>query len=139
MNKSLSLVFAASAALFLSVSAWAADDTARLRIDGGKVMLSQGGEFVAVDGLLTTVVPGDRIMLTEGASATLFGKGGCQLAYTAPGVYEIQTVCQQPGNTVEADDDMVNWTMVSAIGIGAVVVAAATSGGSDDDDTPVSR
>ena len=81
MTKLLPLVLAASAGLLLAVSANAAEGDARLRVDQGKVMVSQGGDFTAVTGE-GAVGPGYRIMLTEGATATVLYDQGCQRQYT---------------------------------------------------------
>ena len=137
MTKLLPLVLAASAGLLLAVSANAAEGDARLRVDQGKVMVSQGGDFTAVTGE-GAVGPGYRIMLTEGATATVLYDQGCQRQYTVPGVYPFEEGCPKAA-LAQPGDRMVNWTMVSAIGIGAVVAGAALSGGSDNDNPPVSR
>ena len=139
MGKFFSLVVAASAGLLLSVSVVAAEGDARLRVDQGKVMVSKGGDFNVVTGDGSTVAPGDRIMVTEGAAATVFYSQDCQREYTVPGVYPYDDQCERAA-VAPAGDKMVNWTMVSAIGIGAAVVAVSVGGGGDDDDTPpVSR
>lgn len=135
MNKFVSLFAAVSFALGVSAAASAAEAAATLDVQNGVVMTSQGGDFVpAQDG--QALAAGDRLMVTEKSAALVRYAGGCVRQYSAPGVYVVAEDCKK---TVTADDDMHNWTMISAIGIGAAVVAAAASGGSDDDDTPVSR
>jgi len=134
MTNFASLFVAVSFALGLSATASAAEATATLDVQNGTIMTSQGGDFApAQDGQALTA--GDRLMVTEKSSALVRYAGGCVRQYAAPGVYVVEEDCKK---TVTADDDMTNWTMVSAIGIGAAVVAAAVSGGGDDD-TPVSR
>ena len=138
MGKFFALVLTASAGLMLTASVVAAEGDAQLRVDQGKVMLSQGGDFAAVNGS-SKVGSGDRIMVTEGAAATVLYSEGCQREYTVPGVYPFEQGCPKVAVT-QPGDRMVNWTMVSAIGVGAVLAGAALSGGSDNDNPPpVSR
>ncbi len=135
MTKFVSMLVAVSFALGVSSAASAAD-SAILNVQNGTVMTSQGGDFVpAPDG--QAVSAGDRVMVTEKSSALVRYSDGCVRQYSVPGVYVVEGDCKK---TVAADDDMTNWTMVSAVAIGAGVVAATVSGGSDDDeDIPVSR
>ena len=135
MNKFASLFVAVSFALGVSAAAAAAEPDATLTVDSGTVMTSQGGDFVPAQSgqALNT---GDRLMVTEKSVATVRYDNDCQRQYSVPGVYVVEKDCEK---AVAADDDMTNWTMVSAIAIGAAVVAATVSGGGDDDDTPVSR
>ena len=139
MGKHILLATAAAAGLLLAVSATAAEGDARLRVDQGTVMLSQGGEFTVVAGDNNPLDQGDRIMVTDGAAATVLYDEGCERKYTVPGVYTYEEVCVMPV-VAPASGGQVNWTMVSAIGLGAAVVAAVVGGGSDDQDSPpVSR
>ena len=137
MAKLFSLAATASAGLLLAVSATAAEGGAQLRVDQGKVMVSQGGDFTPVSGS-SPVRSGDRIMVTEGGAATVLYSEGCQREYTVPGVYPFENGCPKAA-LAQPGDKMVNWTMVSAIGVGAVLVGASLSGGSDNDNPPVSR
>ena len=77
-------------------------------------------------------------MVTEGGAATVLYSEGCQREYTVPGVYPFENGCPKAA-LAQPGDKMVNWTMVSAIGVGAVLVGASLSGGSDNDNPPVSR
>ena len=137
MGKFFALLLTASAGLMMTASVVAAEGDAQLRVDQGKVMLSQGGDFAAVNGS-SKVGSGDRIMVTEGAAATVLYSEGCQREYTVPGVYPFENGCPKAA-LVQPGDRMVNWTMVSAIGLGAVVIGASLSGGSDNENPPVSR
>ena len=138
MGKFFALLLTASAGLMMTASVVAAEGDAQLRVDQGKVMLSQGGDFAAVNGS-SKVGSGDRIMVTEGAAATVLYSEGCQREYTVPGVYPFENGCPKAA-LAQPGDRMVNWTMVSAIGVGAVLAGAALSGGSDNDNPPpVSR
>ena len=138
MGKFFALLLTASAGLMMTASVVAAEGDAQLRVDQGKVMLSQGGDFAAVNGS-SKVGSGDRIMVTEGAAATVLYSEGCQREYIVPGVYPFEQGCPKVAVT-QPGDRMVNWTMVSAIGVGAVLAGAALSGGSDNDNPPpVSR
>ena len=137
MGKFFALLLTASAGLMMTASVVAAEGDAQLRVDQGKVMLSQGGDFAAVNGS-SKVGSGDRIMVTEGAAATVLYSEGCQREYTVPGVYPFAQGCPKAA-VAQPGDRMVNWTMVSALGVGAVLAGAALSGGSDNDNPPVSR
>ncbi len=133
MTKLASLLVAVSLALSVSAAASAADNAATLTVESGTVMSSQGGDFTpAQSGQV--LASGDRLMVTDKSSATLRYDNDCKRHYTVPGVYVVEEDCKK---AVVADDDMTNWTMISAVAIGAAVVAATVSGGSDD--TPVSR
>ena len=139
MGKHILLVTAAAVGLLLAVSATAAEGDARLRVDQGTIMLSQGGEFTVVAGDNNPLDQGDRIMVTDGAAATVLYDEGCERKYNVPGVYTYEEVCVMP-LVAQASGGQVNWTMVSAIGVGAVLAGAALSGGSDNDNPPpVSR
>ena len=137
MGKLFSLVITASAGLLLAVSATAAEGDAQLRVDQGKVMVSQGGDFTVVNGG-SPVGAGDRIMVTEGGAATVLYDEGCQREYTVPGVYPFEDGCPK---AAVVQGKPVNWTVVSAIGVGAILVGAAAGGGGSDDKPapPVSR
>ena len=134
MTKFASLFIAVSFALGVSAAASAAETTAILTVQNGTVMTSQGGEFIpAATGQALSV--GDRLMVTEKSAAMVRYSNDCVRQYSDPGVYVVEKDCTK---RTLADDDMTNWTMIGAIGIGAAVLAAAVSGG-DDDSTPVSR
>ena len=135
MFKFVSLLAAVSIALSVSTAAAAAEPDATLTVDSGAVMTSQGGDFLPAQSgqALNT---GDRLMVTEKSVATVRYDNDCQRQYSVPGVYVVEKDCTK---AVGAADDSTNWTMISAIAIGAAVVAATVSGGGDDNDTPVSR
>ena len=134
MIKFASLLVAVSFALGVAAAASAAETTATLSVDSGTVMSSQGGDFAPAQSG-QALASGDRLMVTEKSSATLRYADDCVRRYSVPGVYVVEKDCKK---LAVADDDMTNWTMISAVAIGAAVVAATVSGGSDDD-TPVSR
>src|SRR5690606_3399397 len=63
-----------------------------LQVDGGSVLVSTGGEFVqATPGQV--IQPGHRVMLSEGAKASLAYGNGCQKALSEPGVYTVSAEC----------------------------------------------
>lgn len=134
MTKFVSLLVAASLALTASAAASAQDGTATLRVDRGNVMTSQGGDFAPAQSG-QALASGERLMVSEGSAATVTYGNDCSRSYTTPGVYTVEKDCKK---SAVADDDMTNWTMVGAIGLGAAVLAASVSG-DDEDAPPVSR
>ena len=137
MGKFISLAVTVSVAVLLSIPVAAKADQARVRVDRGEVRLSQGGEFTAVPGTVTRANTGDRLMVADGAAATVFYDGDCRRVFELPGVYTLDGSCTA---AVVDSGNMVNGTMVAAIVGGVAITAAVLSGGSDDDEAPpVSR
>lgn len=106
--------------------------TATVRVDQGKVMVSDGGAFTAVV-TGAAIAPGQRLMLSEGAAATVMYSNHCKRKYSAPGVYVIEDAsnCKAPvagSNTGVA--------IGVAAGAAAIGVAAGGGGGDDNNDTP---
>ncbi len=145
MNK-LALITVALAASMATASAFAqqvatdataasgpdaAAATATVRVDHGKVMVSDGGAFTAaITG--ATVEPGQRLMLSEASAATVIYSNHCKRKYSAPGVYVIEdeSNCKAPvaGNNTGV-----------AIGVAAAAAAigvAAGGGGGNGNNTP---
>lgn len=135
-----------SLALCAAATASAQEGGVTLRVDRGTVMTSQGGEFASARSG-QSVVAGERLMITEGATATLTYPKGCARQFSAPGVYVISAAC--PTTTQGTD-----WAGAAKIVAGGVVMAAvlhdmdqtmaSANGGratapSDDDSPPVSR
>lgn len=84
----LSLTLAAIT--LIAAPAGAQELTATLRIHGD-VMVSMGGDFQdATDG--QPIVPGNRIMVGDGASATVRFSQDCKRTYNQAGVYTITPV-----------------------------------------------
>lgn len=96
------------AASLLAGSAFAADSVATLSAQEGTVLVNQGEEFTtAADA--QALKAGDRVMLMEGASATLTFADGCAMPLVAGSLVEMpaQSPCagavvtvQQVGPTV---------------------------------------
>lgn len=76
------------------VSAQGAQDRPEyvVRVDTGKVMGSQGGAFSVLQ-TGQVLREGDRIMLCEGARATIDYGDGCVVEYTLPGCYVVEPPC----------------------------------------------
>lgn len=106
-----------------------------LQVDGGSVLVSSGGEFVqAAPG--QAVQPGHRVMLSEGASASLTYGNGCQKSMSEPGVYTVTPDC----NPASTQRRYSTGTVVAAAVAGVAVIAAvAGGGGGSDNPAPVSR
>ena len=93
MTKLATLILAASVALTASATALAADAAATLQVDAGSIMSSEGGEFTTAR-TGEVLVEGERLMVTEGATATVKYDNGCVRVYKVPGVYVIEANCE---------------------------------------------
>lgn len=109
------IVFIATS-LALCAAASAQEGGVTLRVDRGTVMTSQGGEFASARSG-QSVVAGERLMITEGATATLTYPKGCARQFSAPGVYVIGAAC--PTTTQGTD-----WAGAAKIVVAGVVMAA---------------
>lgn len=118
MTKFASLMIAVSLALTASVSASASDVDATLRVDRGSVMTSQGGEFSSAQ-TGKVLVEGERLMVTEGAVATVIYDEDCTREYSAPGVYVIERDCKRVAALAGTD-----WASAAKIAAGVGVGAA---------------
>ncbi|HST45119.1 MAG TPA: hypothetical protein VLK29_07835 [Luteimonas sp.] len=131
MTKRHALFLATCVCLAAAPLAHAQESGPVLRVDGGTVMTSTGGEFVSTDGG-NPVQPGDRVMLAEGGRATLVYPDNCTQPLTEAGVYTVAPGCivASPAPAVRSN----------ALVIGGVValaaVAALASGGGGDDNPP---
>ena len=119
MTKLASLMIAASLALTASAAASAADGDITLRVERGSIMTSQGGEFASAQSG-KVLFEGERMMVTEGAAATVFYDEDCKREYSAPGVYVIERDCKR-GAVVATGT---NWRAAGMI-TGGVLVGAA--------------
>lgn len=93
MQTPRTLSLAIATITLIAAPAAAQDVTATLRIQGD-VMVSTGGEFKeAVDG--QPILPGQRLMVGDGASATVQFSRDCKRSYSSAGVYTVTpTVCE---------------------------------------------
>lgn len=132
----------ALAALVLAIPATHAQDavapaappTITLGVDDGNVLVSTGGEFAqAASG--HALAPGHRVLVSEGASATLTYGNGCQKALSSAGVYTVTADCTDPGAGGGAPR---NAGAIAAV-VGGVAVIAAAAGGGGSSSPPVSR
>lgn len=126
----------------------ATDTAIGLTVENGSVLVSTGGEFVqATPGQV--LQPGQRVLVAEGASASLDYRGGCQTPLAQPGVYTVSASCNPAGtNPAESGTSTASGTGAgtggAAIGTGTVVagvvggvaVIAAVAGGGGSDDPP---
>lgn len=130
----------------------ATDTAIGLTVENGSVLVSTGGEFVqATPGQV--LQPGQRVLVAEGASASLDYSGGCQTPLAQPGVYTVSASCSPAGtNPAESGTSTATGTASgagagtggAAIGTGTVVagvvggvaVIAAVAGGGGSDDPP---
>lgn len=86
------IVLGAALAFACIPAAFAQDGGATLRVDRGNAMVSTGGEFSsAASG--ARVMPGNRVMLTEGSQATLVYPNGCTQSLSDAGVYGVPASC----------------------------------------------
>jgi len=155
MTTSLRSVLAAVFVLAAPM-AMSADDAATLRVDQGAVMSSEGGEFVTAQ-TGQVLLEGQRLMVTEGAVATLIYSDDCKVVYDVPGVYVIDEDCEAAmlmadgtGVTVTERTVMTGSTLgtrgsiVPLLIVGGALIAIPLILDDDDDDDdfvapPVSR
>lgn len=137
MKKIASLFTFASLALCASFAASAQQDgPATLRVQGGGVMTSQGGEFVTAQSG-KTLVAGERVMLTEGATATLVYDNGCTRDLAEPGVYVVEANCVPVGARAAATG--VDWAGAAKVAGLTILASAALANMDDVDALPISR
>jgi hypothetical protein len=126
----LGLASFAAAAQDDTVAAPATDPGIALGVDQGNVLVSTGGEFTQpASGQVLSA--GDRVMVSEGGSATLTYGNGCRKALSTPGVYTLTPDCNAAG----ARGAPGTGAMVG-IAVGVAGIAAAIGGGGGSDDTP---
>jgi hypothetical protein len=108
-----------------------------LHVNGGTVMTSSGEEFTTA-GDNQPLQSGDRIMVSEGGSASITYSNGVVVNYTEPGVYTVQLPA---GGTEVAG---AGGSKAGSVGIilGAALLGAAAIESMGDDvppDQPISR
>jgi len=132
MKKSTSLLAAALAVFALP--SWAQESTiATLQAQTGNVTVSAGGQFSGVE-TGQRLQAGNRLMLTEGSSASLLYDNKCTLNFNQPGVFTVPADCKPKG---AAGGDNNNAAVIGGVAAGVAVIALAAGGGGDDgSDTP---
>ena len=104
-----------AAAVLLAGNAVAADAVATLSAQEGTVLVNQGEEFAtAAEG--QALQAGDRVMLMEGASATLTFADGCALPLAAGSLLEVPAVSTCAGAV--ANVQKIGPTYAQAVGSG---------------------
>lgn len=112
------------AATLLATSALASEPVATLSAQEGTVLVNQGEEFAtAAEG--QALQAGDRVMLMEGASATLTFTDGCALPLEAGSLVEVPAVSTCAGAVANVQK------------IGPTYAQAVGSRARDDDDGAV--
>ena len=94
------IVFATAIALTSAASASAAAPAAVLATSQGQVLVNQGKEFVSA-AAGQALVAGDRVMLMEGASASLRFADGCVLPLTQSSLVVVQNLSSCAGGDVQ--------------------------------------
>ncbi|KAF1695294.1 hypothetical protein [Pseudoxanthomonas koreensis] len=133
--KTPSLIAFAAATAFFSSAVLAEDATvAALAAQTGNVTLSTSGEFASV-ATGQRLQAGNRLMLTEGSSASLAYDNGCMINFDKPGVYTVPEECKPVAGGPS------NGAIIGGVVAGAALIGLAVGGGGDDDDDspPVSR
>lgn len=109
-------IAAAVAATLLASSAFAAEPVATLTAQEGTVLVNQGEEFAtAAEG--QALQAGDRVMLMEGASATVTFADGCALPLAAGSLLEVPAISTCAGAV--ANVQKIGPTYAQAVGSGA--------------------
>lgn len=136
MKKIASLFIAATLTLGVSFAAAAQEGAPTLQIQGGNVMTSQGGEFATAQSG-KALAAGERIMVTEGATARVVYANGCVRELTQPGVYSVEANCTPVAGRGTATG--VDWGGAAAITGMAVLAAGILANMDDVDALPISR
>lgn len=106
----------------------AASPAIGLQVDGGTILVSDGADFVqATSG--QTLQPGQRVMVPEGASASLNYSGGCQTALGQPGVYTVSATCNVAGSQSAGESTTANAGAGTTTSPGTAGGAAASGAG----------
>ncbi len=129
MKKSTSLLAVALAVFALP--AWAQDGAiATLQAQTGNVTISTGGEFSTAE-TGQRLQAGNRLMLTEGSSASLLYDNECTLSFSQPGVFAVPADCKPKGAAATGNGN--NAAVIGGIAAGAAAIALAAGGGDDGD------
>lgn len=134
LSTPLSLTLAAIT--LIAAPAGAQDLTATLRING-TVMVSTGGDFHdATDG--QSILPGQRIMVGESASATVQFSQDCKRTYNQAGVFTITpALCEQDARERASEAGGGSPLTTTGIILGTVIAFPLVVDQFDDD--PASR
>lgn len=144
MSLSAPLSLTLAAITLVAAPASAQDLTATLQVDG-EVMVSTGGDFHdAVDG--QPILPGQRIMVGDGASATVRFSQDCKRTYSQPGVYPITpALCDEDNRERQSQDQAeqgaqtAGGSPLTTAGLIASAVVAIPIVADQLDDDPASR
>lgn len=118
----------ATALSAVALPAMAQDNVATLRVDSGSIMTSTGGEF-ATAGTGAPLIEGERVMVAEGAIATVVYPSGCTRQYAEPGVYVVPDDCNVAGVAAAGVDWKSAGLITAGVGVGAAILA-------NQDDSP---
>ncbi len=136
MRQSIHAIGLATLAVLASSSVHAQSPGITLGVDSGSVLVSTGGEFTqASPG--QAVLPGHRVLVSEGASATLNYADGCRRPLAIPGVHTVSGECAPADSS--RSTRLSTGAIVGIVGGVVVVAAAAGGGGGSDGPPPVSR
>jgi len=94
--RKIASVLVLAAAVAVPAFAQSQDDSIVIQINAGSAMTSTGGDFTtAFSG--QPVEAGWKVMIPQGAAATLVYKNGCKMELRQPGVYTIPRDCKVAG------------------------------------------
>lgn len=127
MVKSAMVVVSFALVTVLSLPVFAQDAPAKaavatVQVDGGVIMVSDGGPFTSA----TTgeqVAAGSRIMISKNSAASLVYGDGCKQSYTKAGVYPVDAECKRAAVLADSSAASAGWTTA------AVVVGVAGAAG----------
>ncbi len=118
----------------------AAPVVAKVRTNGGVIMVSDGGEFqtAAQDQPVTAK---SRLMVSKESSATVIYDDGCKQRYDEPGIYEISQTCVLPVAAAASGGGPSKGLIIGGVLLGGAAIYAYIDHNNDDDDDrpPVSR
>lgn len=98
---------------------------ATVQVDGGVIMVSDGGPFTSVTSG-EQVAAGNRIMVSKNSAVSVVYSDGCKQTYSKAGVYAVQQQCKRAA--VLADSSGSGAGTTAAIVVGALGAAGTAYG-----------
>ena len=113
--------------------------SATLEVNSGGVMLSNGQQPFQTVASGQPVIEGERLMVTQGGSATVVYGNNCTRTFTQPGVYTIPGSCTpDPVATTDSATGGSGGGLATLAVLGGVAVIAALNPNNGGDNNPPS-
>ena len=132
MVKSAMYFVSFALATVLSLPVFAQDAPAKaatvtVNVDGGVIMVSDGGDFTsATSG--EQVAVGSRIMVSKDSAVSVVYSDGCTQSYTEAGVYPVDAQCKRAAAVADAGEGWKGATAIVGVAGAAGVIGALIDG-----------